>query len=299
VVGAKATTTAGLQGFEERWAELDGVAIRYFVAGEGEPILLVHGLGGGASNWVLVAPSLARRSRVLAVDLPGHGGSAALPRASGLSAFSERLKLLLVRERAAPALVVGHSLGGAVALQLAATYPEAVRALALVGSAGARRESPAERAVVAVAAIVRPGRFIAPWRTTIARDTFLRTAVFGGWGSPHPAALSAEAVEGLLAPQLLHTDTRTASRALLAGPLPDLGRIRCPSLVLWGARDRIVPLDDGFSLARRLRAPLRTVADTGHLLIVERPDAVLDALGWLSDRVRQLDEPPVETESLG
>jgi pimeloyl-ACP methyl ester carboxylesterase len=106
-------------------------------------------------------------------------------------------------------------------------------------------------------------------------------------------------VEGLLAPHLLHTDTRSAGRALLAGPLPDLGRVRCPSLLVWGARDRMVPLSDGFALARRLKAPLRTVADAGHLVVVERPDAVVDALEAISDWVRQLDEPPADREPLG
>jgi pimeloyl-ACP methyl ester carboxylesterase len=76
-----------------------------------------------------------------------------------------------------------------------------------------------------------------------------------------------------------HTDTVSAGRALVASdPRSDLDRVRCPCLCLWGARDNWVPLKDGMEYARRLRAPLRTISDCGHLLIGERPDAVVHAV---------------------
>ena len=162
-------TIADLPGFEARHADLDGVTTRYFASGEGEPVLLVHGLGGGASNWVLLAPALAARRRVLAVDLPGHAGSSPLPSVPALASFADLLRLLLEHERATPATVVGHSFGGALALVLAARHPDAVRALMLVSSVGARRESPLERAVIRVVGTVRPGRLVAPWHRRIGR----------------------------------------------------------------------------------------------------------------------------------
>ena len=71
----------------------------------------------------------------------------------------------------------------------------------------------------------------------------------------------------------------SAARALVRGdPRPDLHRVACPVLCLWGARDLQVPVDDAFQYARRLRAPLRVIADCGHLLIGERPDACAAAV---------------------
>jgi pimeloyl-ACP methyl ester carboxylesterase len=61
----------------------------------------------------------------------------------------------------------------------------------------------------------------------------------------------------------------------------DLGAVRCPTLLLWGGRDNWVPLEDGFRYARLLGAPLRVIADCGHLLIGERPEACLDGFAWL------------------
>jgi len=80
-------------------------------------------------------------------------------------------------------------------------------------------------------------------------------------------------VHGFLRGPTLHTDAIGAGLALAADdPRRDLDRVRCPVLVLWGGRDRQVPVEDGFEYARRLRAPLRVIADCGHLLIGERPD---------------------------
>src|SRR5205823_3335682 len=121
---------------EERWLEARGGRIRYFVAGDGPPLLLVHGLGGSATNWCELAPLLAARRRVLVPDLPGHGRSAALPAVSGLEPFADRLALVAEREQMLPAAVVGHSLGGLVALRLAIRRPREVAALVLAGAAG-------------------------------------------------------------------------------------------------------------------------------------------------------------------
>src|SRR2546423_3460779 len=121
-----------LRGFEERFADARGCRLRYLVAGEGEPLLLVQGRGGGAANWLALAPLLLPGRRLIVPELPGHGGSEPLPAAPSLSAYADRLAVLLDK----PAAVVGHSLGGAIALRLAIRRPDLVRALVLAGSAG-------------------------------------------------------------------------------------------------------------------------------------------------------------------
>jgi pimeloyl-ACP methyl ester carboxylesterase len=108
--------------------------------------------------------------------------------------------------------------------------------------------------------------------------------VFGFFEVSDPAALSPAAVEGFLAGPALHTDVLSPGRALVADdPRIDLDRVRCPCLVLAGARDRMVPVADAIEYARRLRAPLRIVPDCGHLVIGERPDACVEAIAELLD----------------
>ena len=273
-----------LPGFEERFLESRGGRLRYLAAGEGEPLLLVHGLGGAAANWVVLAPLLLPGRRLLVPDLPGHGGSSPLPAASSLQAYADRLALLLEHEGATPAAVVGHSLGGAIALRLAIRRPETVGAVVLAGAAGISSTTRAARYALTITGILKPGRKIAPHRGRVVRSAFLRRLVFGRWGASDPPGLPADVVEAFLAGPARHTDTVSAAKALVRDDLRlDLDRVPCPTLVLWGARDNQLPVGDAFEYARRLRAPLRLIADCGHLLIGERPEACADAItGFLS-----------------
>jgi len=268
-----------LPGFEERYAEARGSRVRYLVAGAGKPLLLVHGLGGAASNWLALAPLLLRGRRVLVPELPGHGGSEPLPAAANLNAYADRLGLVAEREGFFGAGVVGHSLGGAIVLRLAIRRPDLVGGLVLAGAAGISSGSRRSRYALTVTGLVKPGRRIAPHRRVVARSALLRTLVFGRWGAADPQALPGEVVEGFLAGPARHTDTFSAAKALMVDdPRPDLDRVRCPALVLWGARDNQLTVVDAFDYARRLRAPVRLIADCGHLLIGERPDACADAI---------------------
>jgi pimeloyl-ACP methyl ester carboxylesterase len=275
------TDATELPPLEERCLEWHGARLRYYVdgAGSGPSLVLVHGLGGAASNWCELVPLLAPRFRLLVVDLPGHGGSSPLPSAPTLSPFADAVFRIAESEELLPAAVVGHSLGGLVALRLALRRPQAVRALVLAAAAGISSPSRIRETLVTLLVLTRPARLVAPYRRLIARVGWLRYPVLGYWEVSDPPALSPRAVEGFLAGPALHTDIADAGRALVAAdPRLELDRIHCPTLVLWGARDHMVPLEDGIDYARRLRAPLRVIPDCGHLLIGERPGACADAI---------------------
>jgi magnesium chelatase accessory protein len=271
--------TEAKPGFEERYAAVGGARLHYVVGGEGPPLALVHGLGGAASNWVELAPLLAPRFRLLIPDLAGHGRSSPIPAAPSLDPFAEGVAALLEREGMLPAAVVGHSLGAAVALRLAVRRPKTVRALVLAAPAGITSSTNRFANAITMMVIVRPGRAVAPFRRFVAAYPPLRYPAFWGWQVADPAAMSARAVEGFLAGPGLHQDIASAGHALMHhDPRQELDRVRCPVLLLWGARDMLVPLADGFEFARRLRAPIRVIADCAHLLIGERPEACADAI---------------------
>jgi pimeloyl-ACP methyl ester carboxylesterase len=270
---------AALPGFDERFVRLRGVRLRYFVAGSGRPLVLVHGLGGAASNWIELAPRFAESRRVLVPELPGHGGSSPLPAAPNLNPYADAVASIAEREGLHPAPFVGHSLGGIVALRVAMRRPGAVAGLVLAAAAGISSATHRARYALEVTAVLRPGRRIAPLRGLIARTPWLRYPVFGGWGAADPAALSAAATQGFLAGPPFHTDTVSAAQALVFDDArSELGQIRCPALVLWGSADNQLPVSDAMDFARRLQAPLRVIPGCGHLLIGERPDACLHAI---------------------
>jgi magnesium chelatase accessory protein len=274
-------TDAKATGFEERFADVKSCRLRYFIGGpEGaHPVVLVHGLGGCAANWVDVAPLLAERYRVLVPELPGHGLSAPLPAVPNLAVFADRLAVLVERENMLPAAFVGHSLGGVVALRLALRRADAVSGLVLAATAGVSSTTRRAKYGLRILGIIGPRRLVAPWAGSVAGSALLRHAVFGHWGAADPLILSAAAVDGFLEGTRLTSDSVSAARALVEDDIrAEVGELSCPTLLLWGARDNQLPLADGFELARRLGAPLRVIADCGHLLIGERPALCAEAI---------------------
>jgi pimeloyl-ACP methyl ester carboxylesterase len=158
-------------------------------------------------------------------------------------------------------------------LRLAVRRPELVSGLVLAAPAGITSASRLSAVAIGLAGLVRPARIAARRVDRIALSPRLKRLVFGPLEVANPDALSARAVDGFLRAALSHTDALGAGLALVRDdPRPGLDRVRCPTLVLHGGRDRLVPLADAFEYARRLRAPLRVIADCGHLLIGERPD---------------------------
>ena len=268
-----------LEGFEQRELDWCGTRLGYAVDGDGPPLVLVHGLGGTIENWRALAPRLAARHRVLVPDLPGHGSSGLLAEARDVDALAEAVLGVVEAEGVSGAVWVGHSLGGVVSLRAAALRPDAVRGLVLAAAAGIGSASRAAHVTLAVLGVAKPGRLIAPHRRAWSRSRLGRRAAFGWWGVADPDALEPELAEAFLVGPAHHTDTRQAGRALLASdPRTELDRVECPCLCLWGANDHWVRPQDGMEYARRLRAPLRTIAGCGHLLIGERPDACLAAI---------------------
>jgi pimeloyl-ACP methyl ester carboxylesterase len=273
------TESNRLPGYADRELVVGGARLRYAVAGDGPAIVLLHGLGGTVENWRGFAPALARNHRVLVPDLPGHGHSVALSEAVHLDDFADCILALAEAEGIGSAVWVGHSLGGTIALRAAVKRPDAVRGIVLAAAAGIGSSTRLGRVTVTLMGLVQPGKAIAPHRRAWASSRLGRRLAFGWWGVGDADALEPELAEALFVGPAHHTNTRQAGRALLAtDPLDGLDRIACPVLALWGASDKWVKLDDGIEYARRLGAPLRTIAGCGHLLISERPEVCLAAI---------------------
>lgn len=259
--------------------------LRVWTGGSGGlAVVLLHGLGGSAANWVEVVPRLVPQRAVVAVDLPGHGGSPAPPPPAGIDRYADAVGAALDDLGVASAHVAGHSFGGHVAARLALRRPDLVGGLLLVCPSGISSRRRLARVVLAGTTRLRPTRAVRPLALRLAGRAWFRRALFTPWVAGNAEHLPARAVRGLVWDARRHADVRSPLRAMADDPRLWLGAVRCPALVLWGARDVQLPVEDAFEIARRLRAPLRVVAGCGHLVIVERPDVVVDALDALARR---------------
>ncbi|MBD0322597.1 MAG: alpha/beta fold hydrolase [Aldersonia sp.] len=121
---------------ELKHLDLHGERVAYQDAGEGEPLLLIHGMAGSSSTWRAMAPMLSKKYRVITPDLPGHGASAKPRGDYSLGAFAAWLRDLLDELGVEKVTIIGQSLGGGVAMQFAYQHPDYCNRLVLISSGG-------------------------------------------------------------------------------------------------------------------------------------------------------------------
>jgi pimeloyl-ACP methyl ester carboxylesterase len=233
-------------------------------------VLLVHGAGMDHTVWQLPARWLAWHGHsVLAVDLPGHGRSEG-PVLGSVPELAQWLGRVMDAAGVGHVAVVGHSMGGAIALEAAAALPERVTSLALLGTAPA---IPVNAALLETAreAPERAYQMMATWAHGAAAKMGGHP-VPGLWMTGGSLALFARNAAGVLASDLAACAEWTSGREAAA-------RVRCPALVVMAAGDIMTPPRNGAELARLITgARTVTLPDCGHMLVAEQPDATLDAL---------------------
>ncbi|MFJ8829078.1 alpha/beta fold hydrolase [Micromonospora aurantiaca] len=254
---------------------VDGRRTRCRISGDGPPVVLLHGIGRTLDDFTALHTALARDHLVLAVDLPGHGGSAPLDGPHTLPALAAAVaRFLDVAGLTGPAHLVGNSLGGAVAMRLAADEPQRVASLALLNSAGFGREVTAALRLLAVRPLARlllrpDPRIIRRTERAIFHDPAyvteerLSTALAVA-RQPHAARVMLELVRDLGT----WRGVRPQWRADLLDAVAALG---LPTLLVWGERDLVLPAAHlAYARTRLPHARSHLFRDTGHMPQIER-----------------------------
>jgi pimeloyl-ACP methyl ester carboxylesterase len=269
---------------------LHGRPVTYAEAGSGPVLLLIHGMAGTFENWQAVIEPLAQHHTVVAPDLPGHGGSAPGGGDYSLGALAAGLRDLLVALGHHRATLVGHSLGGGIAMQFAYHFPEMTERLVLVSSGGLGPEvSPVLRAAALPGADV----FIAATASLASRAG---AAVGRGLAAVgvRPSADVAEVARGYAS--LADPERRAAFLATLRSVIGTGGqRIHAgdrlylaggmPVLIIWGARDPIIPVHHGENAHDAILGSRLEIFDgIGHLPQLEAPGRFVEVLdGFLEE----------------
>jgi pimeloyl-ACP methyl ester carboxylesterase len=269
---------------EVKSATVHGRTVSYLEAGEGPVLLLVHGIAGSCENWREVIEPLSERHTVIAPDFPGHGDSDPGGGDYSLGALAAGLRDLLLSLGHERATVVGHSLGGGVAMQLAYQFPEIVERLVLVSSGGLGPEvSPVLRA----AALPGADLFIS---VTAGAGQRIGSVLGRGLGAVglRPGADLAEIARGYASLEdparraafldTLRAVVGTRGQRVAAGDRLYLAEA-VPVLIVWGARDSIIPVRHGEDAVRAIPGSrLEVFEDVGHLPQLEAPGRFIAAL---------------------
>jgi pimeloyl-ACP methyl ester carboxylesterase len=277
-------TPLGLPAVETKTVHLHGRAVSYAEGGAGPLLLLIHGMAGTAENWQSVVEPLALRNTVLAPDFPGHGLSAPGGGDYSLGSLASGLRDLMLALGHERATLVGHSLGGGVALQFTYQFPEMVERLVLVSSGGL---GPDVSPVLRAAALPGADLFISATAGIGQRAGSLLGRGFGLLGM-RPNHDLAEVARGYAT--LADPDRRKAFLATLRAVVGTEGqRVAAldrlylaealPLLIVWGDRDPIIPVEHGEEAHRALPASrLEIFEGVGHVPQLESPGSFIAAL---------------------
>jgi len=275
-----------IDGFEAWQVQLHGHRVIYHTAGSGAPVVLIHGMVNSSRHWREVALALADRHTVIAPDLIGHGDSATPRGDYSLGAHAASIRDLLAVLGVERATIVGHSLGGGVAMQFFYQFPSRTERLVLISSGGLGREvSPLLRSATLPGVPAALALAAHPWLVGRLRRGGDRLREAGQRQGVYLQAI-ARALRPLSEPgartAFLHTlraviDLRgqrvsaTDRLYLLEG---------MPTLIVWGQRDQTIPLAHG--LAAHHAAPgsrFATLPRAAHFPHLEDPDGLATILG--------------------
>jgi pimeloyl-ACP methyl ester carboxylesterase len=246
--------------------------------GNGDPLVLIHGLGTTRWIWDEVSSRLEPTHRVVALDLPGFGESPPL----GPSFDLDEVAYAIADESGARVggsfHLLGHSLGGAVALRVAQLRPERVGRLILQAPAGFRPRSARIAEAVSAAAPVALGARRLVGRRVAGFDIARRALL---WGAIHdPSRLSTEQARNMLDASRGAASLRAAARVAISADLSgQLRAIDMPVGFIWGDADPLMPRATQELLRScRPEAPVRVIPDAGHVAQLEQPDAFAEAV---------------------
>jgi pimeloyl-ACP methyl ester carboxylesterase len=274
---AKQVAPIGASRVQNRTAKVHGRLVSYVEAGSGDLLLLIHGMAGTAENWQSVIEPLGLRNAVIAPDFPGHGLSEPGGGDYSLGSLASGLRDLMLTLGHERATLVGHSLGGGVALQFTYQFPEMVERLVLVSSGGL---GPDVSPILRAAALPGADLFISATAGLGQRaGSWLGRGI--GMLGMRPSADVAEVARGYAS--LADPDRRKAFLATLRAVVGTEGqRVAAldrlylaealPLLIIWGDRDPIIPVAHGEATHSALAGSrLEIFEGVGHVPQLESP----------------------------
>jgi pimeloyl-ACP methyl ester carboxylesterase len=283
--------------------DLDGPVHYIDFGGEGQPLLMVHGLGGSALNWAAVGPQLSKQYHAVAIDLAGFGQTPLFRRSATLGANANLVHRFAEQVLGEPVVLIGNSMGGHIGILEAGDHPASVRALVLVDPAipGLRAIRPQAGLLGVTAAISIPGlaEIVVDRRVRrLGAERLVQQTISMVAADPariDPALMEAHVLLTRERGNLGRQNSRAflqATRSLglrMADPRfwIKVRKVKAPTLVVHGALDRLIPVSAVRDLVRRRPDwTLEVLEGVGHVPMMETPDLFLRVVNhWMAYRI--------------
>lgn len=284
---------------ELKYLELHGNRLAYQDEGQGDAILLLHGMAGSSQTWRSVIRPLSRKYRVIAPDLLGHGSSAKPRSDYSLGAFAVLLRDLLDELGVARATIVGHSLGGGVAMQFVYQHPDYCERLVLIGSGGLGPDvgwtlrllsAPGAELIMPIIApqpVLTAGEKVRSWFAKMGIESPRGGEIWNAYSS----FSDAETRQAFL--RTLRSVVDYRGQAVSALNRLNV-RADMPIMAIWGEQDAIIPVQHAYAaLEARPDARIEVMPGVGHFPQVERPTEVVDLIDDFitSQRAAEIEQP--------
>jgi len=262
----------------ERRLQLAGISTAVLEGGEGPPVVLLHGPMANATHWMRVIPGLAATHRVIVPDLPGHGASEVTDGGPiNAGRVLEWLDGLIAKTCGMPPVLVGQTLGGAIALRFAIEKDRRPGALVLVDTFGLRPFRPTPEFGIALSGfLARP--------TESSHTQLWQHCAFDLEALRHRIGVRWQPFEAYNLDRAREPGVQQAVAALMdpfgatAIATADLARISVPTTLVWGRHDKATPVSVAEQASARLGWPLQVIENCNDDPPVEQPDALLSAL---------------------
>jgi pimeloyl-ACP methyl ester carboxylesterase len=269
---------------EVKFLDLHGDRVAYRDEGSGEVLLLIHGMAGSSDAWRELIPRLAKQYRVVAPDLIGHGQSVKPRGDYSLGAFAVSLRDLLDELGIAQATIVGHSLGGGVAMQFLYQHPDYCERLILISSGGLGSDvgfilrllsAPGAEFVLPIIApspVLKAGNKIGSWFTASGMRNPRASEIWRAYSSFSDRPTRDAFLRTLRSVVDYRGQAVSALNKLHV-------RAELPTLAIWGEDDQIIPVEHGHAaMAARPGGRLEVLPGVGHFAHVEAPNEVADII---------------------
>jgi pimeloyl-ACP methyl ester carboxylesterase len=286
---------------ELKYLELHGDRIAYRDAGTGETILLIHGMAGSSDTWRAMIPALAKKYRVVAPDLLGHGRSDKPRGDYSLGAFAVWLRDLLDELGVTRATIVGQSLGGGVAMQFVYQHPDYCQRLVLISSGGLGPDvgwtlrllsAPGAELIMPIIApppVLKAGNKLRSWFSSVGVQSPRGAEIWSAYSS----FADSQTRQAFL--RTLRSVVDYRGQAVSA-----LNRLHVaselPIMAIWGDKDQIIPVSHAYAAQEvRPESRLEVLEGVGHFPQVERPAEVVDLLDDFITSTSETANEPIDS----